>query len=156
MNPKLSDYFAQKRLEEKQARDALLVSQGLYEKVYAPNDEWSEEYPENEYDQKREIYCYFKKVAIEVTDEEYEKIKKYAFASSTLPEPVNSTNGIATVLTVIGVIVYLIGFIGFFVMLDADVVFSAFIILASAAISGTMLLGFAEIIKLLQSIKNKN
>ena len=33
---------------------------------------------------------------------------------------------------------------------------SAFIILASAAISGTMFLGFAEIIKLLQSIKNKN
>ena len=155
MNPKLSDYFAQKRLEEKQARDALLVSQGLYEKVYAPNDEWSEEYPENEYDKKREIYCYFKKVAIEVTDEEYEKIKKYAFASSTLPEPVNSSNGIATVLTVIGVIVYLIGFIGFFAMFNMNAL-SAFIILASAAISGTMFLGFAEIIKLLQSIKNKN
>ena len=152
MNPKLSDYFAQKRLEEQQARDALLISQGLYEKVYAPNDEWSEEYPENEYDQKREIYCYFKKVAIEVTDEEYEQIKKYAFASSTLPEPVNSTNGIATVLTVIGVIVYLIGFIGFFAMFNI----SAFITLVGAAISGTMLLGFAEIIKLLQSIKNKN
>ena len=155
MNPKLSDYFAQKRLEEKQARDALLVSQGLYEKVYAPSDEWSEEYPENEYDQKREIYCYFKKVAIEVTDEEYEQIKKYAFASSTLPEPVNSTNGIATVLTVIGVIVYLIGFIGFFAMLNMNAL-SAFITLVGAAISGTMFLGFSEIIKLLQSIKNKN
>lgn len=152
MNPKLSDYFAQKRLEEKQARDALLVSQGLYEKVYAPNDEWSEEYQENELDSERQTIRYFKKVAIEVTDEEYEQIKKYAFASNSLPE----TNDIASVLTVIGLIVYLIGVIGFFVMLDADVVFSAFIILASAAISGTMLLGFAEIIKLLQSIKNKN
>ena len=155
MNPQLSVYFAQKRLEEKQARVALLVSQGLYEKVYAPK---SQELPNGEYPRLDTTIIPnrpYKAIPIEITDEEYEQVKKYAFASSTLPEPVNSSNGIATVLTVIGVIVYLIGFIGFFAMFNMNAL-SAFIILASAAISGTMFLGFAEIIKLLQSIKNKN
>ena len=152
MNPKLSDYFAQKRLEEKQARDALLISQGLYEKEYAPSDEWSEEYPENEYDQKREIYCYFKKVAIEVTDEEYEQIKKYAFASNSLPE----TNDIAKILTFIACAIYIVGIIAGIIIVEPMGIAVSVVCWVITAISGTMFLGFAEIIKLLQSIKNKN
>ena len=156
MNPKLSDYFAQKRLEEKQARDALLVSQGLYEKVYAPNDEWSEEYdeayPENELDSERQTIRYFKKVAIEVTDEEYEQIKKYAFASNSLPE----TNDVAKALTFIAYAVYIVGLIaGIIIAAPMGIVVSV-VCWIITAISGTMFLGFSEIIKLLQSIKNKN
>lgn len=152
MNPKLSDYFAQKRLEEKQARDALLISQGLYEKVYAPNDEWSEEYPENEYDQERQVYRYFKKVVIEVTDEEYEQIKKYAFASNSLPE----TNDVAKALTFIAYAVYIVGLIAGIIIVEPMGIAVSVVCWIITAISGTMFLGFSEIIKLLQSIKNKN
>ena len=156
MNPKLSDYFAQKRLEEKQARDALLVSQGLYEKVYAPNDEWSEEYdeayPENELDSERQTIRYFKKVAIEVTDEEYEQIKKYAFVSKSLPE----TNDVAKVLTFIACAIYIVGIIAGIIIAAPMGIAVSVVCWVITAISGTMFLGFSEIIKLLQSIKNKN
>lgn len=156
MNPKLSDYFAQKRLEEKQARDALLVSQGLYEKVYAPNDEWSEEYdeayPENELDSERQTIRYFKKVAIEVTDEEYEQVKKYAFASNSLPE----TNDVAKVLTFIACAIYIVGIIAGIIIVAPMGIAVSVVCWVITAISGTMFLGFSEIIKLLQSIKNKN
>lgn len=152
MNPKLSDYFAQKRLEEKQARDALLVSQGLYEKVYAPSNEWSEEYPENEYDPEQQRNRYFKKTAIEVTDEEYEQIKKYAFASNSLPE----TNDIAKILTFIACAIYIVGIIAGIIIVEPMGIAVSVVCWVITAISGTMFLGFAEIIKLLQSIKNKN
>lgn len=152
MNPKLSDYFAQKRLEEKQARDALLVSQGLYEKVYAPSNEWSEEYPENEYDPEQQRNRYFKKTAIEVTDEEYEQIKKYAFASNSLPK----TNDIAKILTFIACAIYIVGIIAGIIIVEPMGIAVSVVCWVITAISGTMFLGFAEIIKLLQSIKNKN
>lgn len=155
MNPKLSDYFAQKRLEEKQARDALLISQGLYEKVYAPNDEWSEEYPENEYDQERQTIRYFKKVAIEVTDEEYEQIKKYAVKPPIfLPKP----NVIAKILLGVGICVYGLGFIGGMQLQSAaeELLSLAIIVWAIAAVGGTILLGLSEIVKLLQNIRDKN
>ena len=152
MNEKVAKYLEEKREKERQE---ILIAAGLYEKEYAPK---SQELPNGEYPRLDTTIIPnrpYKAIPIEITDEEYEQVKKYAFASSTLPEPVNSSNGIATVLTVIGVIVYLIGFIGFFAMFNMNAL-SAFIILASAAISGTMFLGFAKIIKLLQSIKNKN
>lgn len=155
MNPKLSDYFAQKRLEEKQARDALLISQGLYEKVYAPNNEWSDEYPENEYDQEQQIIRYFKKVAIEVTDEEYEQVKKYALkATEFLPKP----NVIAKILLGVGICVYGLGFIGGMQLQSAaeELLSLAIIVWAIAAVGGTILLGLSEIVKLLQNIRDKN
>lgn len=155
MNPKLSDYFAQKRLEEKQARDALLISQGLYEKVYAPNDEWSEEYPENELDSERQTIRYFKKVAIEVTDEEYEKVKKYALKAKVfLPK----SNSIAKILQGVGICVYVLGFIGGMqLQSEAEELLSlAIIVWAIAAVGGTILLGLSETVKLLQNIRDKN
>ena len=148
MNEKVAKYLEEKREEEKRE---VLIAAGLYEKEYAPK---SQELPNREYpylDTKMIPNRPYKAIPIEVTDEEYEQVKKYAYSGNS--KATQKSN--ARVLTVIGIIVYLIGFIGFSAMLDTDL-FSAFITLEGAAISGTMFLGFAEIIKLLQSIKNKN
>ena len=49
----------------------------MYEKVYSPENEYSAEYPFSEWDSVSSTTKYFKKLAYEITDEEYEEVKKY-------------------------------------------------------------------------------
>ena len=70
-----------KRAEEfKKEKEQLLLKLGLFEKVYSeqPMDGISEEFPYYEYDKETNKYRYYKKVVVEVTDEEYAEICKYA------------------------------------------------------------------------------
>lgn len=157
MHEKLKEYFAKAKEREDKLTAHELISAGLYEKEYSEKDEYSYEYPEVEWDDNNNKSKYFKKIPIQLTNEEYEKFKKIYYSSALKP-----TNPIATVLSIIAVIIYVAGFIAGIVIgvevaeFYEDFAFgTAFVYWATSLISGTLFLGFAEIIKLLNDIKNK-
>lgn len=150
MNEKVQAFLdakKQEELEKKQAeKEKLLVDLGLAEKEYSPAGNWSAEYPY--YDPETALH--FKLKALEITDEEFEKIKKYAGKK----EDNVSSNGIATTLTTIAWITYIAGFFVGLFMIEVLEWYILFIWFA-AFLSGTVYLGFAEIIKLLTQIRDK-
>ena len=157
MHEKLKEYFEKAEEEENKLTAQELISAGLYEKEYSEKNEYSYEYPDSEWDEENNKQKYFKKVPIQLTDEECEKFKKIYYSSALKP-----TNPIASALSIIAVLIYIGGFIaGILLGAEAadiyeDFAFSvAFVYWATALISGTLFLGFAEVIKLLNDIKNK-
>ncbi len=99
---------------------------------------------------------------------EYKRTRKsFSNESDTYPLRLkDDTNPIASALKIIAIIIFFLGFIAGFVLgrqvvkssvfNRADFSFAiAFIYWAVSFISGMMFLGFAEIIQLLQDIKNK-
>lgn len=157
MHEKLKEYFGKAEEKENKLTAQELISAGLYEKEYSEKNEYSHEYPDSEWDEENKKQKYFKKVPIQLTDEECEKFKKIYYSSALKP-----TNPIASALSIIAVLIYFGGFIAGIVLgveaadLYKDFAFSvAFVYWATALISGTLFLGFAEVIKLLNDIKNK-
>ena len=141
----------------------LLMDLGICEKEYSQSSAWSEEYPDYEYDQETKEGRYFKKVPINVTDEEYEEILKYCKQSDNTT-PVNKENKVAKVLTGIAYAIFIIGAILGFAMgytknIPEDTYYFSFAVAVAwwgvSFIGGMLMLGFAEIIKLLNAIKNK-
>lgn len=160
MHEKLREYFAKAEEKENKLTEQELISAGLYEKEYSDKTEYSNEYPNIEWDNETNEQKYYKKVPIQLTDEECEKFKKIYYSSALKP-----TNPVATALTIIAWIIYIGGFIAGISFANVEVgtyysyeEFSFAVALtywAVSLISGTMFLGFAEIIKLLHDIKNK-
>ncbi|MBR2846480.1 MAG: hypothetical protein IKB89_00225 [Clostridia bacterium] len=147
MHEMVESFLKQKKSEEAVRKNKHLIDIGLYEKVYSNSTTYSDEFPYPEEDEKGAIINYYKKVAIDITDEEYAEIKKHSFAYSP------HKNIIAVALSVIAWVIYIVGFIGGFIIAgDAAAALSYW---CGALISGTTFLGFAEIIKLLNDIKNK-
>jgi len=91
---------------EMEEKEKVLIDLGLYEKVYSPDDDYSVEYSWVEWDSEKSKNRYYKKVSVQVSDEEYEEIKKY---SSN--EVKKEKNAIVTILTVVAWIMYIGGFI---------------------------------------------
>lgn len=170
MNEKIKEFLEEKKeigrknIDEEKART--LINLGLYEKVYSPENEYSAEYPFSEWDSVSSTTKYFKKLAYEITDEEYEEVKKYSQSSN---EFFYSENAISKALTIIAWVIFIGGFIAglalgnvevtkgvYYRYTDTEFSFAiAFTYWCVSLISGTMFLGFAEIIKLLEEIKNK-
>ena len=168
MNEKLKEFLdAKKEAEQKkyeEEKQKTLIELGLFEKVYSPDDNYSEEYSCCEWDSANLTNKYYKKVTVEITDEEYQEVKKYSKKEET-----TENNPIATALTVIAWIVFIGGFIAgialgtvevergyYYTYTDTEFSFVvAFVYWCVSLISGTMFLGFAEIIKLLDAIKKK-
>ena len=153
MDAKLEAYFAAKYADEKEERDLLLLRLGLYDKVYSPDNEPSQEYycREGEGEDAR----YFKPVPIEVTPGEYAALRKY----NSEPAP-QYRNRVASLLSVLAWIVYIGGFLsGFAQFLDAQTVFvgiaAGFTMWILSFFSGSVMLGFSQAVKLLGEIKNK-
>lgn len=152
MNEKVAKYLEEKREKE---RKEILIAAGLYEKEYAPK---SQELPNGEYPRLDTTIIPnrpYKAIPIEITDEEYEQIKKYAVKPPIfLPKP----NVIAKILLGVGICVYGLGFIGGMQLQSAaeELLSLAIIVWAIAAVGGTILLGLSEIVKLLQNIRDKN
>ena len=147
MHEMVESFLKQQKSEETVRKNKHLIELGLYEKVYSNSTTYSDEFPYPEEDEKGAIINYYKKVAIDITDEEYAEIKKHSFNYSP------NKNMVALALTVIAWIIYVAGFIGGFIV--ADNAAAALTYWFGALISGTTFLGFAEIIKLLNDIKNK-
>ena len=154
----VDEYLKQKRTEKfteeyiKKAK--LLINEGLYHVVYSPDNVQSSEYPFEEYDATSGSMKHYKKVPMNVTNDEFEQIKKY----STIDE--TPKNAISITLTVIAYIIFISGFIyGIYIgseyYVDEFSFSLAFISWIITLISGMTFLGFAEFIKLLEAIKNK-
>jgi len=168
MNSKLEEYFLKAKSVQKENRDKHLIQLGLNEKVYSPDGLYSPEYHLIDYTASGENRDkHYKTAPIEVTDEEYEQILK---AEKNKKINIQSTsNSVASALTFIAVLTYIGGFILGIVLGNREVtegiyytytttefVFSyAITWWIAALVSGTMILGFAEIIKLLDKISNK-
>ena len=168
MNEKVKLFLdAKKEAEQKkyeEEKQKTLIDLGLFEKVYSEREFYSDEFPFLEPASENSIGGWYKKEAIAISDEEYQEVKKYSKKENT-----SKTNTIATALTAIAWIVFIGGFFSGLALGNVEVVkgsyypytdteFSfavAFTYWCDALISGTMFLGFAEIIKLLNDIKNK-
>ena len=167
MNKMVQEFIDKKKAEiennKNKEKRKLLMDLGICEKEYSQSSAWSEEYPDYEYDQETKEGRYFKKIPINVTDEEYEEILKYCKQSDNTT-PVNKENKVAKVLTGIAYAIFIIGAILGFAMgytkniLEDTYYFSFAVAVAWWGVSfigGMFMLGFAEIIKLLNAIKNK-
>ena len=150
MHEKVAQYLEEKRSAEEAKKTAekknLLFSLGLYDKVYSDTTDGGFK----RYDSSNGKY--YKNIVADVTDEEYEEIKKYALQGQPVREEVES-NGVATALKVIAIVVCIIGFLAGIAFVETFIITLACWI--GTFISGMMFLGFAEIIKLLHSINNK-
>ena len=177
MHEKVQAYInASKETEKRQyerEKKETLIKLGLYEKEYSPNNIWSSEYSFPQWDEKSMTTKYYKRVPCEVTDEEYQEIKKCSKDNKIREEKTDldesQNNKIAIALTVIAWIIFIGGFIAgialgttevqegtYYTYSDTEFSFAvAFIYWCVSFISGTMFLGFAEIIKLLEAINNK-
>ena len=133
---RVEDFIKSKENEEKRR---LLLDLGMYDKVYSPDNKPSAEYPNlEEHGFKKK---YFKAVPYEVTDEEYEKLKEYAFKSGKrVPEICSVLNGLAGVLLAASVVLAL-------------VIRSVSVILVTL-IAAVILFGFSAVIRII-SVHNR-
>ena len=167
MNKIVQEFIDKKKAEiennKNKEKRKLLMDLGICEKEYSQSSAWSEEYPDYEYDQETKEGRYFKKIPINVSDEEYEEILKYCKQSDNTT-PVNKENKVAKVLTGIAYAIFIIGAILGFAMgytknILEDIYYFSFAVAVAwwgvSFIGGMFMLGFAEIIKLLNAIKNK-
>ncbi len=184
MDEKVKAFLEAKKREsevkEEREKHMLLVSLGLFYKEYSPDDKWSDEYRLSEWDNEEKKTKYYKNVICDVTNEEYEKIKEFGLqknqtgrisdiksaSDSTIS---TNTNGISKILSVIAWLIFIGGFIAgiifgnvevtkgvYYTYTDTEFSFAiAFTYWCVSFISGMLMLGFAEIISLLNDIKNK-
>lgn len=168
MNEKLKNFLDAKKDSEtknyEKTKQKTLLDLGLYEKIYSPDNKYSEEFCLSEWDRITQASKYYKKVPIEITDEEYQEVKKYS-----KKEVATGNNSVAVALTIIAWVIFIGGFIAgialgmvevekgyYYTYTDTEFSFAiAFVYWCVSLISGTMFLGFAEIIKLLDAIKRK-
>ena len=153
MNKRVEKFLADN--ENTSERDEILIEAGLYDKIYMPetdalnpdrNESLKYDYPESEYDEKKGRTVYYRKQAIKVTDEEYEAILKCIS---------DNRNLLADVITCGAYIVFVIGFILGILMGTGTGFGTTLIVWLISGISGISLLWFAEVLKLLQDIKNR-
>lgn len=163
MNEVIRKFIDAKISEENAKHDAekssTLSNLGLYEKIYSPDNKYSAEYPESELDNTN-TFKYYKKKPIEISDEDYEELKKHLDKGEH-----KKHKTIALILTVIAWVIFVVGFVAgmsfanivvdpYDVMNGSYFSFSiAFTYWSVSLISGAIILGFAEIIKILDDIK---
>lgn len=161
----IQDKEAENTKISEQNKRKFLLSHGLCEKVYVDKSEVddSDEYT-SEYENGK--VRYYKLVPVDVTDEEYTRLISLSKSGNA---DITEGNGIATLLVIVALIVYVAGFfmgIGFgnvevttgTYYTHTETVFSwgvAFLYWIGTFLCGSLFLGIAEIIKLLQDIKNK-
>lgn len=161
MNEKLQAYFedynSKSEHKEKELRDEILIEEGLYEIETVEDDK---DYDHVEYDAAG-YPIFYKYKPFEVTDEEFAKIKEINDSKYKIFH--TQSNGVATVLKVIAWLTYILGFFAGIAACaeinkyssDAGGTTVLFTWWAAAFISGSLFLGFAEIINLLNDIKHK-
>ncbi len=153
MDERVRAYLEKKRASETSRfstdRSSVLIEAGLYEKVYSPDGRQSEDYSYAEITNAGSKY--YKKEPLKVSDEEYVEILKYANKENS-----NGGNSVAGALKGLAILEFIGGLFLALASSKTDlggIGFLSFTLLG--AFSGLMFLGFAEIIKLLDAIKNK-
>ena len=148
-------------------RAAKLIEWGYYTKEYSPDNKLSDEYPFAEY--VGMIPTSFKKVPFDMTDEEFEKLvtditkrDKEEANNKIKIKGLNDSNKIATIFQALGYVMFLAAFIlGFALGRDTSGwrdKLSFPLMLAywgGGFVTGMFMLAIAEVITLLETIKNK-
>ncbi len=146
MNKRVEEFLADS--ESRLDRNQILIEAGLYDKIYMPETDDGNscngeslrcDYPESEYDEEKGRTVYYRKQAIKVTNEEYKAILK-----SSLCEK----NSLANFILWIALIILVGGAI-------AGLLMGSIIILLIGVAITISLLWFAEVLRLLQDIKNR-
>ncbi len=165
MNDKVREFLTEKKVAEQKRyekeKQKVLIELGLFEKVYSPDNSRNDEFSIGEWDATISKTRYYKIVPIGITDEEYAEVKKYSKRPNTYEKPL-----ISTALAVIAWIILiggLIAGISLGITIDrgyysTDIEFSLVTAITywfPSLVSGTLLLGFAEAINLLNSINMK-
>ncbi len=145
-------------MKKEKQKEETLISLGLYEKVYSPDGQCTNEYSFSEWDENGGKFRYYKKVPFNSSDEEFEEIKKVCKIETA--KPATRGNSVATLLSVIAWIIYICGFIigiGIFGRNSNEkgAFLSMLLYWFVALISGTIMLFLSELIKIFNDIKNK-
>lgn len=148
MNEKIESYINEKRSKECKIKNDTLINLGLYEKEYNPEGSgtnYSEAYPEFDY----KINKYYKKVAVECTDEEYNEILKCSDTSD------GGFDTIAAIFKAIAIIIYVVGFFIGLALNDEHSPILMIVAWIATFIVGISYHGFGQIITLLYKIYKK-
>ena len=151
MHPLVQDYLNKKQPE----KGRLLLKLGLYEKEYVDDDGFT-----FGLDYDSEAGKYFKKVPIQISDEEYCQILKYEEQEKQQRNSLyfEESNKISIIFKVIAWIVFVGGFIAGIVLgrdMYDDVSVLMLVYWVAAFVAGMTYYGIAEIIQLLTDIKCK-
>lgn len=131
---------------KKREKEEFLRSLGITEKVYSPHDFYTDEYRLSEWDKETKKQRYYKMATAELTDEEYEELKKVCGKTGENP--------VAKTLHAIAVSAYILGALaGLITMFNVDFL-SGLAVMSGAFVTGALFRGFAEVIRLLEEIKN--
>lgn len=154
MNEKLEEYIKKLENDKIKSYQEYLMKQGVYEKEFVPEDSeepWGYPYKVPTEDGKTK---YYKKIPIELTAEDMEEINKYVNIETTSNN--DRGNGVAAAINVIAVLIYIVGAMcGCIVGGEAESWGVASIYWCAFGVSGTIMLGFSEIINLLHKINLK-
>ena len=143
MNAALEQYI-QKRKNE------MLIEAGLYEKLYYTKELGDiNDFPELE--QQNDGFVHYKKVPVDLNDEEYKEFIKY-YKPETKAKALAAPKVLTALAWLTYIAVVIIAIAGF--SLNVSVI-SIITTIISGVVEGTILLGLANVISLLEKINNK-
>ena len=158
---KLQQEEKEKAEKEANNRNSVLRAAKLLEREYSNKTEFSPEYPLLDQENK----TYYRIVPLKVSEEEWEAIKTaYEKEKKITKQPTGTVpqtneyvdNAVAKALKVIAIIIFVCGAIsGAIIGISAETFMATLAIWFSVFVVGTMMLGFSEIVKLLDNINDK-
>ncbi len=117
MHPQVENFLksqhAQQQKKINKEKNEILIDLGLYEKVFAPNEDCSGfEYPFSEWDETTNTRKMYKKQPLPVTDQEYAEILKYAKSIETQKSSASTGSITGSIIKGFAVVTW----IGFFII----------------------------------------
>lgn len=158
----------QKNAETMEEQKALLARLGLYDVVYSPTGEQTEEFSEREVDARTGAVRFYKRVPAKATPEQYAEILKYekpAGKAKLSFKDMFSSSIVGSVLFITGILLYVLGIALGFIMGYRTVTVSFFevqtkfyigialIYWISGIVFGNLFIGLARIVQLLEKKK---
>ena len=158
----------QKNAETMEEQKALLSRLGLYDVVYSPTGEQTEEFSEREVDARTGAVRFYKRVPAKATPEQYAEILKYekpAGKAKLSLKDMFSSSIVGSVLFITGILLYVLGIALGLVMGYRTVTVSLFevqtkfyigialIYWISGIVFGNLFVGLARIVQLLEKKK---
>ncbi len=158
----------QKNAETMEEQKALLSRLGLYDVVYSPTGEQTEEFSEREVDARTGAVRFYKRVPAKATPEQYAEILKYekpAGKAKLSFKDMFASSIVGSVLFITGILLYVLGIVLGFVMGYRTVTVSLFevqtkfyigialIYWISGIAFGNLFVGLARIVQLLEKKK---
>ena len=152
MNEQVSAYLAKKKSAAagvpQADREALLIHEGLTTRVYSDYADPENGFTQYEWNGPTQKTRYYKDVAIDVSDEEFEAIKE---ASGVVP--LAHKNKVSIAMKYIAIVIYVVGAIAGIAAIASGMLPAVALAYWGGAIAfGSLFLALAEIIKLLKEI----